>query len=306
MTHKNSRTVTVFRAGSFLSRAQGKDVEEFLSTTKKSIGSYWESTSSKRIGSGLNTDEEELLLPHLVDATADDRDFRAKVKTFYIDLDTPVPHSIGRTLEIGLLDSNDKQLSKTNMPINIMDYLRYRHIIKHPHVAMSKEDADGNQLKEFYVFDKSAVIKKNTLKADEKDSAIQIYLEIKSDMTKVDSMLTLMEIDPREFEGPDAEELKVAALRELSDTKASEFVTAYKAADLSIRYWIKTMVNTNVLKIIGSKYLDGETNKLVGNNLEETIFFFKDEDNSEFVTLYKARMQEALTKKPKLRKKQTA
>jgi hypothetical protein len=296
MDHKNSRKVTIFRAGSFLSRAQGKEVEEFLSTTKRSIGSYWESTSSRRIASGLSFSEEAILLPLLLDVPAEDREFRKKVSTFYVELDTPVPHGQGRVLEIGFESSNTAELSAKNLPLNLMDYLRYRHAIKHPNVAATKEDADGNMSKEFYIFDKSDVVKKNTKTADEKDAAMQIYLEIKNDTVQVDGILTLLETDPREFTGSDAAALKQEALRNLSETKPADFVKVFNEADLTIRYWIKTMVNTGVFKLIGAKYLDGETNKLIANNLEETIFFFKDEENSESVSLYKTRMQEAVKK----------
>lgn len=296
MTHKNSKMITVFRAGSFLSRAQGKEVEDFMTTTKKSVGSYWESVSSKRIASGLSFPEENMLLPYLLDAPAEDREFRKKVSTFYTEIDTQIPHGGGRQLEIGLELDNDKTLSEKNFPINLMDYLRYRHLIRHPHVANTKEEADGNALKEFYIFDKTSVVKKNAKKTDEKDAAIQIYLQIKADPNKVDAMLTILEIDPREFVGADAPTLKQEELRSQSENRPEDFVRLYKEADIDIRYWLKTMLNTDVLKLIGSKYLDGETNKLVANNLEEAIFYFKDEENSEAVILYKTRMQEALKK----------
>lgn len=295
-THKNTKIVTIFRAGSFLSRAQTQGVEDFLSTTKKSIGSYWESGSSKRIGTGLTFPEEELLLPYLLDVPAEDREFRKKVSTFFVDIDTHVPHKLGRQLEIGLLEDNDKPLTKKNFPINVMDYIRYRHAMSHPFVAANKELADGNARIEFYIFDSSDVIKKNTKKTTEKDAAIQIYLQIKADETKVNSMLTVLGVDPREFVGPDAVSLKQEELRSLAEADAEKFTTAYNEADLDIRYWIKTMANTGVLKKIGVKYLDGETSKLIGNNEEETIFFFKDEENSETVALLKARMQEAIKK----------
>jgi hypothetical protein len=303
MSHRNSRTVTIFRAGSFLSRAQGKDIEDFFATSKKSIGSYWENVSSKKVASGLSFVEEAILLPHLVDATADDREFRKKVTSFYVDIDTQIPHNTGRVLEIGLLLDNDKDVSfdpkdpsKSNMPINLMDYVRYRHAIKHPYVAPNKEEADGNALIEFYIFDKTEVVKKNTKKSDEKDAAMQIYLTIKPEPTKVTMMLTLLGIDPREFTGANAEDLRIEALRKQSETNSKVFIETYNNTDLETHYWIKTMVNTGVMKIIGNKYFDAETNKLIGNTLEETTFFFKDEENSDVVVSLKARMQEGLKK----------
>lgn len=302
--HRNSKQITIFRAGSFLSRAQGKDIEDFFAMSKKSIGSYFEGSSSKKVGSGLTFTEEAILLPKLLDVPSDDREFRKKVTTFYVEIDTQIPYNTGRVLEIGLELDNEKPLfedpkdpSKNNLPLDIMDYIRYRHAMNHPQVALSKETAEGNGLIEFYIFDKTAVTKKNSKKAEEKDVAMQMFLEIKPNPNKVDMMLTLLGKDPREFSGADAENLKQTALRTEADLNPKLFVEIYQNNDLETHYWIKAMVNTNVLKILNGKYYDAETNKMLCNSLEEITAFFKDEENSDVVVLLKARFQEA-NKKP--------
>jgi len=310
MLHRNSKQVTIFRAGSFLSRAQGADTLDFFSSSKRSIDSYWESSSSKKIGSGLTFNEEAILLPHLLDVPAEDREFRKKVATFYIEISTPIPFDGGRTLEIGLELDNEAPISydpknpgKSNMPINIMDYIRYRHALKHPQVTDSKEKADGNAMKEFYIFDKTETSKKNTKKSDDRDAAIQIFLGIKPDEEKVKMMLTLLGVDPREFEGVNAAADRIAALRTLAEKNPDTFSTTYATNNLEVLYWIKTMVNTGVLKVLGGKYYDAETNKMQANTLEELTYFFLDEENSDVVGSLKARMQESL-KKPVTKRKQ--
>lgn len=294
--HKNSKIVTIFRAGSFLSRAQNKEVDDFLSTAKRSIGSCWESASSKKVGTGLDFNEEALLLPLVLDVPAEDREFRKKVTQFYVDIDTQVPHKTGKALEVGLLESNEKSVGAKNMPINIMDYLRYRQIMIHPKVALTKDDAEGNPLKEFYIFDKTDTIKKNIKAIDEKDAAFTIYLEVKNNPEKVKELLTVLGVDPREFTGSDVDKLRSEALRKKAEDDPATFCKTYKEEDLEIRAWIKAMVNTEVFKLIGAKIVDGETNKLVGNNVEEVIFYFKDDENSDMVGMYKARLQEAMRK----------
>lgn len=294
--HKNSKTVTVFRAGSFLSRAQNKEVDDFLSTAKRSIGSCWESTSSKKVGTGLDFNEEALLLPLVLDVPSEDREFRKKVTQFYVDIDTQVPHKTGKVLEVGLLDSNEKSVGAKNMPINIMDYLRYRQIMIHPKVALTKDDAEGNPLKEFYIFDKTDTIKKNIKATDEKDAAMTIYLEVKNNPEKVKELLTVLGVDPREFTGPNVDKLRAEALRAKAEEDATTFCKIHREEDLDIKSWIKTMLNTGVFKNIGDKIIDGETNKLIGNNLEEVVFYFKDDENSDMVIMFKSRMQEALKK----------
>lgn len=290
-THPNSRKITVFRAGSFLSRAQGKEIEDHFSEAKVSIGSYFESANSLKVASGLSFKEEELLLPPLIDTPANDRDFRKKVSEFYQEIDTKVPHQ-GLDLEIGLETDNEGPVSEKNMPIKITDYIRYRHMKKHPYMAASKDEADSNPLKQYYIFDKEEMKRGSKKKMQAKDSAMQIYLKLKENMEEVNMMLTLMGDDYRAY--PVGE--RAERLRYFAENKADEFNTTYEAGKLEIRAWIQNMVRTNVIKMMGSKFIDNESQKLIANNLEELVFFFEDTENADAVVALKARLQEAMAK----------
>lgn len=297
----NSKQITIFRAGSFLSRAQGKDAEEMYQLAKVSIGSYWAGGGSNKIGSGLTHDEEELLLPDIIDTTVGDRDFRKRVTEFYAEMDTPIPYHTGCTLEIGLKVDNFSPLSTKNMPINVSDYLRYRHAKNHPQMAQSKEESDGNATKQYYIFDKDTLQNKGSEKRKQRDNAMAVYFQIKEDIKKVDMMLTLLGTDPREFTGKNTDDDKIEALRILADKESERFTTTYKEENFDTRAWIKTMVNVGVLKEMGTSYRDGETNKLIGKTLEETIYYMLDVDHQDEVDMYKARTQEA-SKTPVIKK----
>lgn len=296
--HINSRKVTIFRSGSFLTKAQGEDVKDFFSTTKKSIGSYWESTSSKRIGTGLTITEIDILLPEVIEEVPGDREFKKAVNKFYEEIDTAIPYGSGRTFETGLSKSNDlpinrdlKDPSNNNLPLNIMDYIRYRHSLKHPQVGMSKEEADSSVLKEFYIFDKNATTLKNNAIAEERDAAMQLFLSIKKEEAKVNMMLTLLGVEPRDFDNKDD---RTSKLRTLAESKPRTFTETYKKEDIEINYWVQTMVNTKILTKRGTRYFVTETNKLLGNTLEEVVDFFNDKTKSDDVIQLKALMQDSL------------
>src|SRR6187551_879291 len=146
-SHANSKKVTIFRSGSFMSRAQGADTDEYFSMGKVSVDSYFEKKDSRRVATGLSFEEEELLLPSFVDASPQEREFRKNVSAFYTDISTKIPYPGGITLEIGLSSNNDKPVSKDNMPLDTMDFIRWRHAKGHPFMAASKEEAEGNQMK---------------------------------------------------------------------------------------------------------------------------------------------------------------
>ena len=295
--HPNSHRITIFRAGSFLSRAQSKETNEYFAQTRESVGSYFESTTSAKVGNGLNFKEEELLLPSIVDLQATDREFKKKVTEYFSDLTTNVPFSTGVQLEIGLELSNDKDVSADNMPISLNDYIRYRHARNHPQVAHTKELSQGNSLKRFYIFDPENVQAGNTKKSKEKDAAMAIYLKVKEEPSSVDVMLTLLGVDPRTYIGKkDGEELKKEKLRDLAETQPATFYEIHEAGELEIRSWIVSMVSTKVLNKIGSRYMDTESGEALANSLEEMIYYFKDEDKSGEITVLKARRQEAMSK----------
>ena len=296
--HPNSRKITIYRTGSFLSRSQGAGVDDFFSASKQSIGSYFESGNSQRVGSGMTPEEEALIMPDILHIDTADREFRKKVGEFFTDLTTSVPHGTGVTLEVGLKKNNDSSVAKDNMPINLMDYVRYKHAVGHPWVGSSKEEASGDQTITFYIFDKSALQGKATNKRKDVDAAMQIYLKVKEDIRIVDQLLTLLGIDPRVFLGPNAGELKVEALRDKVEADPKKFAEVYGEGELEVRYDITSMINTGVLKQLGTRIIDVETDKLIGNSIEEVVYWYKDEDNSQQVIVLKARLQEALLKEP--------
>jgi len=299
MDHKNSKKITVYRAGSFLSRSQGKEIEDYFADSKQSIGSYFESASSPRIASGLTFAEINMLLPQLTEVDNTHPEFMRKVAEFYQNISTDVPYNTGRTLEIGMTVNNlkpvhvDKQNPEnSNVPLNLVDFLRWRQISGHPEVAKNKEEADGNPMKRYYIFDKEELRKQNVKKNEEKDAAMGIYLEIKDDEIKPKMMLTLMGVDPRAFSGANEKSSIQDELRRLSENKPDQFVATYNNSNIETLYWLQSLVNAGVFKKIGERYVDAENDKLIGNNEEETRFFFEDAENSDLVTTWKARYQE--------------
>lgn len=300
LEHPNSRPITIFRAGSFLVRAQGKEIEEYFQMSKQGIGSYWEGGQSNKVGSNLSFEEQKLLMPHLINFEPDDRTFRQEVDNFFHEIDTKVPHGTGVVLETGLKENNDKPLSKTNMPLDISDFIKWRHALRHPKVGISKKESDSSPLKEYYIFDPLSVQNHSKKENEAKDSAMQMYLQLKKEPEKIDMVLTLMGVDPRSFSGPHKDDDKLARLRKFSEEEPIKFSATYKQEDLTSRYWIENMVNVGILTKIGSKYINTNpqaTTKILGHNIEEVLLWFSDPESGNEVVMLKAQMQEA-QKKP--------
>lgn len=290
--HPNSKIITIHRAGSYLSRAQGKEIEEYFADSKVSIGSYFESETSTKIATGLSHEEEEALLPTLIDSESKDRDFRKKVSEYYTELDIKIPYK-GRVMEIGLKLDNTKEPSEKNFPLNVSDYIQYRVAVRHPYMAPNESSAKSNPIYQFYIFDKEAVVNSNFAKTKEKDDALKLFYSIEKDPVQIKQMLLLMGKDPREFGGKNVEAQQTAALREMVETRSKTFSDIFNQENLPIRYWIQAMLKTGVLKQFGPRVeIGNESKTLIGKSMDEAISFFLDDDNSDTIIQLKALQQE--------------
>ena len=121
-----------------------------------------------------------------------------------------------------------------------------------------------------------------------KDAALAIYQEIKSDDTKVRMALVLLGINPDRLETGDY----IETLRGAAEKDPKKFLEVMGDKEFEINFWIQSMVNYKIVKVFGKKYFDAETDKLIGNDLEETIYFFKDDVNSDLIGTMKARLQD--------------
>lgn len=306
-THPNSRRVTVFRNPSFLSGSQTKEVQEYLATGNETVGAYFESRNSPMVGSGLTIAEKKYLLPELLGISPEDRVFVEKCNEFYAGMNTSIPYENGKELEIGLETNNDKPLFEVDkngvrtfsqMPINLADYIRYRHIKGHPKVAGNREEAEGNSTKDFYIFDPAVAEKVTETRQDLRDEAIAIYLTIIKDpaaAVKVAQMLTLLEKDPRDV-GTAADQK--GELKRLAEANPKKFKDTFEDKNFENRYWVNTFVNTNVWSRAGvSRIVNKEDNKLIGNNMEEALAWMQDKENEELISVFKTKAQEAMKAK---------
>jgi hypothetical protein len=297
MTQSNSRIITIYRKESFIANAQRGTAPEFMAQSKQSIGSYWDNSHSLTVGTGLTFEEQRILLPEMVDCEPEDRNFRAKVKEYYQNMRTIVPFKEGRKLEVGLLADTLAPVSEKNKPLNLADYLAYRHALKSPEVSPTREAAERNMLTKYYIFDPLAAELKDVAKNAARDKALETYLLVKKEPKKVDMLLTLLLVDPydpKKFAGANKDALKAEKLKSLVESDPKSFMDAYENKFFEETYLVKTLCKLQILREVGSQVIDLETGRTLGHDMTETAAWIHDEANNERLLLLKARMQEAL------------
>jgi hypothetical protein len=284
--HKNSHIVFIRRLPQFASAAR-KELEEYFSESQRGYGSYF-TKGSVRTATGLTPDEEKLLMPFILSIDPSEKDFTKQVNTWFEGLNVKVPGKDGLPLEIGLENSNTDPVSKDNLPLNVGNYITYRHALGHPWMAPTEDAGKGNQLKQYYIYDPNEVSKTTINVNEQKDKALTYYLTIRDNARSVNMYLTLMGVRTNTLRKGE----EVVELRNRVDKNPKAFIDLYEDKDKEAKYIIEDMINNAVLERVGLRILIKEGGEQIGRDMKEAILYLQDARNTKTYNVLKARNQE--------------
>jgi len=298
--HPNSKLVTIRRVITQLERVQNQALD-FMSMSIKSIGSYWASSTDRRVGTGLDINEIALLLPAVLGVSADDKTFHQEVKKFYDSMKTNVPFGDGVTLEIGLmLDNNEpltyrdpKEPTLRNLPINSADYIRYRHALGHPNVVADEESAYGNPLAQFYIHDEDLVAKKDQAAMDIEQEAFGYSKEVESDEKRLNDFLILAGINPIEI--PKLVDRR-KRLRKMVEEDPQKVIKLYKTDHFQERVKVNAFLQVGIFKMVGNAVFQSSDNKKLAESIDELALKFTVDEMSEEVLIWSQQYDDITTK----------
>lgn len=229
--------------------------------------------------------EEDKIMPAIVNLNPSDPGFRIAVTNFYKNLRKKVEFQ-GAELEIGL-DNNE-------MPLNTEEYLLYKMATAHPYTGKTKEDCENNRMLQFYIVDPEAEdeVKSNELESETK--AMVEFAKLVEDDNKLDLVLRNVIIKYPET-GSLTELLalpskkKQLKISELLKKDAMYFLEIVSDKDLQYKAEIMSMVEGGILVKEGNRFLNGSSNL---GSLDGTIAWMKDPNNSSEYVVLQARLQE--------------
>jgi hypothetical protein len=262
---------------------QQQELQDWFSDASTAIGSYWEKAGSSRKGNGLNFEEENLLMPIILSVPKEDPTFRAEVAKYFRDINTIIPHE-GLELTISL-ENDNKPLSAKNMPVNVEDFVIYRHALYHPFTGADEIEAKANPLKKYYIEDGAKLVRQQREAVEEIDKAMQDYYTIKQTPKKVEMVLTLMGKNIEPGEDP------IVELSKIVKQQPSLFHKVANDADLQVKYELRTLVANGVLDLVKGRFIRTDTAESLGTELQ-TVAWFKAKENSKDVTILRAMAQE--------------
>lgn len=298
-----SKVIVIHRQLTFSQMAHtDTEVLDWFNQAFKAITPYWK---GKVVGTGLTYSEQKLLMPYILGVEADDREFRKRTELFFHEILTKVPPQ-GLKLEIGLEDDS-LPVNASNLPLNIQQYVIYRHAIGHPNVAMSKDEADRSPLKHFYLVDPEQVTSSDLRLNDLEDKALACYFKYKDDEVKVDQILTMLGVNIK-LMSPSDKLLKLKSFTKRNENKGDlenqsdfqRFVDVCEDPDLMMKYLIQEMVGAQILERQGTTIFIKESGEAIGANAKEAVAYLKNPKNSRVYNMLRGHYDTLVKKGAKL------
>ena len=227
---------------------------------------------------GVDGDEAKKLLPQVLGLPADHPDFPRVEKDYWASMRVKIPFA-GKELDITVREDGT--------PENVEDYITYRWCQRHRQVAESKQEMDAVSGKKFYIYDpQKDLLKKNKSVQIGKD-ADKEFIKASTDPKKMRRLLRLLtSVNPDKFTDLEVE-------NNLYEIKGKDPARFYKFAtdkDLDLKDEIAEMVEKDVLRKIGNQHIAGD--ETIGENLADTLVYFKNKKNSGAVNALRAKLKE--------------
>ena len=227
---------------------------------------------------GFGPEDEKKYLNGILDVAADHVDWPKHSKKFWAELTIPVGFT-GVELEIGK--------NEDGSPLSIMDYIKYNFALRHPHVALTKEEMNKEFNKRFYIQDltREDKVKNNSIKL--KKDADKEFIKISSDKKKMAWVLRLMSNTNPDIMSREQIENTLYDLKEKDHRRFFKIATD---KHLSMKAEVEEMVSAGVLRKIGNQIIF--IDEILGDTIDDTIIHLKDKKNSGKLTILRAKLKE--------------
>jgi len=226
----------------------------------------------------FDPDEEKKFLNGILDVGPDHVEWPKHTKKFWTELTIPVGFT-GVELEIGT--------DSAGSPISIMDFIKYRFAIKHPHVALTKDEMAKTAGKRFYVQDLSREDATRNNEIQILKDADKEFIKLSSDKEAMKRVLRILSERNPDILSRDQIENNLYTIKNENPKK---FLRVATDKNLNVKAEIEGMVSAGVLRRIGNQVIF--IDEVIGETLEDAVIFMKNKKNSGQLTIMRAKLKE--------------
>jgi len=227
---------------------------------------------------GVEGEEAKEYLPRIIGLPYDHPDFPAREKDYWASLRVKVPFE-GKELDI--------TTTEDGKAVNPEDYITYKWCMKHRQVAESKSEMESVSGKRFYIYDPQKDLLKKNKRVQVSKDADKEFIKASSDVARMKRLLRVISnTDPDKLSNLEIEN----NLYELKTSSPDKFLKAALDKDLDLRDEIAEMVQKDIIRKIGNQHIHGD--ETLGENIADTIVYFKNKKNSGAINALRAKLKE--------------
>lgn len=224
---------------------------------------------------GLDNEESKKYLPDIIGLPPTHQDWPAAEKTFWANMSVKVPFE-GKELDI--------TTEEDGTPVNVLDWITYKWCQKHRHVADKKEAMNSQH--RFYIYDPNKDLIEQNNKIKVKKEADKEFIKISADVDKMRRILRIFgNSNPNKLSQIEVEN----SLYESKEKEPAKFLKIVLDKNLDLRAEIESLVAAGVIRKIGNQHIYGD--ETVGENITDTIIYFKNKKNSGQVNAMRAQLK---------------
>lgn len=251
---------------------------------QKKISSVW-LRESQDLLRGLSSEEELKYLPSIVGIQPKSEHWEARIREYWADMTIPIPE---QGIELNITKKENGE------PVNLMDYIKYNFIMKHPEVAKTEEEKENVTFFKFVLVDlaeaKKAEVNAYKAKKDADAAFVLLTQGETADKKRIRHLLEVLKQTGESFRGLDAMELEML-LNEKKDANPIAFLEATKDPQLSEKATLAVWLEAGIVTINGNTYFNGGDPM---GTLEEAIVYLNSPSKSGEVAALKERYKGAI------------
>lgn len=281
---------------------------------------------------GLSFEEEKKYLPDVIGVSPQSNDWQKATRNYWANITTEVPPDTGLELEVGFVYPDEESATKgraeeekenaaatamyaqeldyamkfdvrqsVGRPINISDYILYRHCLVYNQCANSPKLTHKSAKIRFYLYSKEAVQADLAIKIKMRQKAYAMYLELIGDRAKVDNVIYVLKDTIQRYNENvlNVEKLDVTneigkdvALEKIVNEFPERLIAVLDDKDLPLKAFIERAITAGELKRLpNTDTIVYGDNTPMGNSINETVAYLKNEQNREIFQTIKSRLE---------------
>lgn len=233
---------------------------------------------------GLSQEMERELLPEIIGVSADDNDFSAKARKYWAEMTIDVPQE-GHQLQVPVYPEGE---APSPQDPHVEDWIKYQWAKDHPQVADSRQEAESNINKRFFIHDPEREAARENKESKLRQKA---YMELAKASENEDKLDVLVRVLTNQNPGKLSNHEKENVLDTKLNNNPEEFIAAATDKDLAVRGLIMDAIEYEVLNKIGNQIMYQD--EVIADTMDEAVAWFKNDRNSGTVQEIKAKITEA-------------